>query len=309
VIRVALISDIHGNCVALDAVLADLAGRAVDEVVCLGDVAAGGPQPREVIARVRELGCQVVRGNADGWLLAGLPPGRSDETRRLSEVVAWTRGRLAKADYDYLAALPAMLRVATGELDLLWFHGSPCADTDSSLPTTPTAELDRLLANAPSAHLFAAGHTARHCLSIRAASASHCERSRRATRRCRPGPSTPSPPAARTNSRLLTAACRSTSKPSRRRRRRCHTQAGRTTSRRESRAGTPAHETRQFKTIRRERMQNPRGLRVLLLVRRAARLGAEAERLGGRDPCNRPAIQPRSPYRRPRQPADPRGGR
>lgn len=158
-IRVALISDIHGNCVALDAVLADLAGRAVDEVVCLGDVAAGGPQPREVIARVRELGCQVVRGNADGWLLAGLPPGRSDETRRLSEVVAWTRGRLAKADFDYLAALPAMLRVATGELDLLCFHGSPCADTDSLLPTTPTAELDRLLANAPSAHLFAAGHT------------------------------------------------------------------------------------------------------------------------------------------------------
>jgi predicted phosphodiesterase len=75
----ALISDIHGNAVALDAVLADLTRRGADEVICLGDVAAGGPQPREVIARLRELDCQAIRGNADGWLLDGLPAGRSDE--------------------------------------------------------------------------------------------------------------------------------------------------------------------------------------------------------------------------------------
>jgi putative phosphoesterase len=159
VVRLALISDIHGNCVALDAVLADLPRRAVEEVVCLGDVAAGGPQPHEVIARLRGLGCQVVRGNPDGWLLAGLPPGRSDETRRLSEVVAWARDRLATEERDYLAALPATLRIAAGGLDLFCFHGSPRFDTDSVLPTTPAVELDRLLADAPTARVFAAGHT------------------------------------------------------------------------------------------------------------------------------------------------------
>jgi hypothetical protein len=62
------------------------ARRGVEEIVCLGDLAAGGPQPHEVIATVRELGCQVVRGNADRWLLEGLPPGRSAETRRLGDV-------------------------------------------------------------------------------------------------------------------------------------------------------------------------------------------------------------------------------
>jgi putative phosphoesterase len=158
-VRLAVISDIHGNCVALDAVLADLSGRAVEEVVCLGDVAAGGPQPREVIARLRELGCQVVRGNADDWLLAGLPPGRSGETRRLRDVVAWARERLTANDCDYLAALPATLGVTVGELALFCFHGSPRANTDSVLPTTPAAELDRLLADVPAARVFASGHT------------------------------------------------------------------------------------------------------------------------------------------------------
>ena len=158
--ELALISDIHGNGVALDTVLADLARRGVDQIVCLGDLAAGGPQPHEVIARVRELGCPVVRGNADRWLLEGLPPGPSAETRRLGAVVAWARARLAPDDLDYLAALPQTLSVgATDGPSLFCFHGSPRADIDSLLATTPDAELDQLMAEAPQATLNAGGHT------------------------------------------------------------------------------------------------------------------------------------------------------
>jgi len=86
--RVALISDIHGNAVALEAVLDDLAGRHVDELVCLGDVAAGGPQPREALARLRELGCRVVLGNADGWLLEGLPSEPEQEEGEVDRLAA-----------------------------------------------------------------------------------------------------------------------------------------------------------------------------------------------------------------------------
>jgi predicted phosphodiesterase len=157
--RLALISDIHGNGVALDAVLADLARRDVDEIVCLGDVAAGGPQPREVIARVRALQCQCLRGNAEGWLLEGLPPGRSDATRRLDEVVEWARAQLAPEDIEYLAALPATLRCAVGGLTLFCFHGSPRADIDALLATTPEAELDERFGEAPVAAVLAGGHT------------------------------------------------------------------------------------------------------------------------------------------------------
>jgi predicted phosphodiesterase len=63
--RIALIADIHGNVVALDEVLAELEEKAVDQIVCLGDVAAGGPRPVETLERLRELDCPVVMGNAD----------------------------------------------------------------------------------------------------------------------------------------------------------------------------------------------------------------------------------------------------
>jgi predicted phosphodiesterase len=162
--RLALISDIHGNCVALDAVLADLANRAVDEI-CLGDLAAGGPQPAEVVGRLRELDCQVIRGNADNWLLDGLPAGRSEETRRLGEVVAWVREQLAADDLDYLAALQPTTTISVADgLSLFCFHGSPRADIDSLLATTAEHELDELFAAAPQAHVFAGGHSHRQLL-------------------------------------------------------------------------------------------------------------------------------------------------
>jgi predicted phosphodiesterase len=156
----ALISDVHGNGVALDAVLADLARYGVEQIVCLGDLAAGGPHPREVIGRLREAGCRVVRGNADRWLLEGIPPGRSAETRRLGKVVAWARAELAPADFDYLGALPQTLSIGTvGGPTLFCFHGSPRSDLDTLLATTPEAQVDELMADAPLAILNAAGHT------------------------------------------------------------------------------------------------------------------------------------------------------
>jgi putative phosphoesterase len=156
--RLALISDIHGNGVALDIVLADLARCDVEQIVCLGDLAAGGPQPREVMARLRELGCQAVRGNADGWLLDGLPAGRSEETRRLAEVVGWACVTLAPDDLDYLAALPATLTATVGDVSLLCFHGSLRSDVESLLATTPEHELDEVF-GAAEASVLAGGHT------------------------------------------------------------------------------------------------------------------------------------------------------
>src|SRR5919199_6571799 len=73
--RLAVMSDIHGNCVALDAVLKDLKSEGIDQVVCLGDAIQGGPQPAETVQRLRELGCPVVLGNADAFLLSGTDAG------------------------------------------------------------------------------------------------------------------------------------------------------------------------------------------------------------------------------------------
>jgi predicted phosphodiesterase len=68
--RIAIVSDVHGNRAALEAVIADLDEVRPDVVVHGGDLALGGPNPSEVVDRIRELGCPGVIGNTDA-VLAG----------------------------------------------------------------------------------------------------------------------------------------------------------------------------------------------------------------------------------------------
>jgi predicted phosphodiesterase len=69
--RLAVISDIHGECFALEQVLQDIRQQGIEQMVCLGDALQGGSQPAETLARLRELNCPVVMGNADAWLITG----------------------------------------------------------------------------------------------------------------------------------------------------------------------------------------------------------------------------------------------
>ena len=69
--HLAIISDIHGECFALDRVLQDIRRQGVEQIVCLGDALQGGSQPAEIVARLRELNYPVVMGNADAWLITG----------------------------------------------------------------------------------------------------------------------------------------------------------------------------------------------------------------------------------------------
>lgn len=158
--RIGLIADIHGDLVALDTVLADLDASRVDQIVCLGDVAALGPQPTEVIARLRDLAYSGVLGNTDAWLvdpglLESAPP-VSASARRLTY---WCADRLSAEDRGYLQKLPATLTVPldTG-VELLGFHGSPRSDEDVIAATTPEPELEIMLGGQQAA-ILAGGHT------------------------------------------------------------------------------------------------------------------------------------------------------
>lgn len=156
----AVISDIHGNGVALDAVLADLGRRGGGAVVCLGDATGGGPQPGHVLERLRELDCRMIRGNADDWLLSGLPkaPG-SAETEMLEEIVAWGRQQLSDDDRAFLSDLPLTLELALDETNrLLGFHGTPRGITERLLHTMPDSVLAERLGDR-TATVLAGGHT------------------------------------------------------------------------------------------------------------------------------------------------------
>lgn len=158
--RVAIISDIHASLVALEAVLADISREEPDKVVCLGDVAVSGPQPQEVIARLRALDYPTVMGNGDDWLLDPPPPEPQGEgARRYGEIDAWCLSRLTPADLNYVSTFQPTLELALGgDQRLLCFHGSPRSNTDIILSTTPPDELDRLLSGF-SATIMAGGHT------------------------------------------------------------------------------------------------------------------------------------------------------
>jgi putative phosphoesterase len=161
--RIAIISDMHGNCVALDAALADLKQQAVDRLVCLGDAVQGGPQPAEVVARLRALACPVVMGNADAWLLSGQEAGSeviSPERRvKMEAVREWSLSRLTADDRALIASFQPTVSIEAGAGQrLLCFHGSPASFDDVILPKTPEDEFQRLLGGYAGSFLTG-GHT------------------------------------------------------------------------------------------------------------------------------------------------------
>ncbi len=161
--RVAVMSDIHGNCIALDHMLEDLELHPVEKLVCLGDAIQGGPQPAEVVNRLRELACPVVMGNAEAWLLTGLETGNepmTDEHKRVLDAVReWSLKQLSPEDKAFIQAFHPTVQV---ELEagrkLLCFHGSPASFDDVMLPDTPQQQLFKFLGEYP-ADALAGGHT------------------------------------------------------------------------------------------------------------------------------------------------------
>jgi putative phosphoesterase len=119
-VRIAVISDIHGNVLALRRVLAHLAAQSVDVVVNLGDCVTAPLWPRETSDELATLGAITVRGNHDRWL--------NDADRlRSSPTIAFTAAELTDRARAALAALPA---TATIDGDVLAMHGTPSSDTD-----------------------------------------------------------------------------------------------------------------------------------------------------------------------------------
>jgi predicted phosphodiesterase len=121
-VRYLIISDIHGNAHALDAVLADAAEVGYDQALCLGDLVGYGADPSAVITRVTELApVAMVRGNHDK-VCAGLEPAvLFNEVARRS--IEWTRTVLSPAELEMLAELPKGPLIVADGLEIC--HGSP----------------------------------------------------------------------------------------------------------------------------------------------------------------------------------------
>ena len=147
--RILVLSDIHSNASALEAVLTAAKGRW-DVSVCLGDVVGYGPDPNEVTAKLRELGTQTIRGNHDK-AVTGLMA-TEDFNPVAKAAVDWTRAQLKQEHLGWLTALPPGPLATNG---IVLVHGA-FQDEDEYV-FTPEQALEGLLDSTAPVTFF--GHT------------------------------------------------------------------------------------------------------------------------------------------------------
>lgn len=155
--RCALVSDIHGNEVALAAALAGIRRAGVDLVVCLGDVATLGPRPCEVVDMVREAAGLTILGNHDDFLLTPDLITTYTKATVVRDAVDWSRDQLGPDRLAWFRSFRATSCVE-GVPELFLFHGSPRSHMHDLLAETPQERLEDLL-RPHRAPVMAGGHT------------------------------------------------------------------------------------------------------------------------------------------------------
>lgn len=159
--RIVIISDLHGNLTAVSALDDVLKSASADVVLCLGDIAADGPNPRETLAWVQALGCPVVRGNMDDFMLNPYAPTLPDNERqrRLLEVSIWSAEQLTDDDRTFIKSFVSSGTLDTPAGQLVYYHGSPRDNEQLILPDSNEAMLAMLVEPYDQAKIFIGGHT------------------------------------------------------------------------------------------------------------------------------------------------------
>lgn len=159
--KLALISDIHGNLVSLEAVLKAVEVDAPDQIICLGDCAADGPQPRECLQKLKSLKIPVIMGNTDSNLLTLEASKQSDDEvqQNFNDIEWWNKQQLTQEDLDFIHTFHPTLSVElSSDVELLCSHGSPKSFYDFILAATPDEEVVPMFKET-TASICAGGHT------------------------------------------------------------------------------------------------------------------------------------------------------
>lgn len=135
--KLAFISDIHGNAIALDEVLQDIQKKNVDKVFVLGDICYRGPEPQRALDLVRALDCNVVKGNADEWVVRGVHQGEVPDhvLELMNKERDWIVSQLFDESIDYLRELPNQLNLEVEGIRIHAFHATPDSLFEVVLPS------------------------------------------------------------------------------------------------------------------------------------------------------------------------------
>lgn len=156
--RIALLSDIHGNLEALMSVVEDLKSRKVDRVVCLGDMVGYGPDPDDVLSTVRALGFECILGNHEAALFN--KKSRNWLNFQAKDNNIETEHLLSSSNLDFCRSLPKSLTIE----NLLFVHGFPPDSVLVYLENCKDQKIEKLLTSEDGYSVYFVGHT--HTLSM-----------------------------------------------------------------------------------------------------------------------------------------------
>lgn len=163
--KLAVISDIHGNLFALEKVLEDIEHEKCDNIICLGDLAMAGPEPDKTVELVKQMDWDVVQGNTDKMIvefnedmfnaLKGQIPIMANALRNDAEVIS-------DENKEYLKNLPENLEININNTPILLVHGSPRRNNEDISPDLPLDKVEEMV-EGTDARLILCGHTHLPC--------------------------------------------------------------------------------------------------------------------------------------------------
>jgi putative phosphoesterase len=161
--RIGIISDIHGNMTALDAVLADLQTRRVEATYCLGDLVGYTAHPNEVTERIRAAGIPTIVGNYDDGVgferdECGCAYTNPIDKALGDQSLAWTKATVTAENKAFLRTLVPEIRFEADGRRILLVHGSPRRMNEYLFEDRPVSSFQRLAASSQ-ADIIVFGHT------------------------------------------------------------------------------------------------------------------------------------------------------
>lgn len=159
--KIAFISDIHGNAVALENVLNDIQKKNVDKIYVLGDLCYRCPEPKRSLDLIRALNTEVIKGNADEWVVRGV--GKDEVPDKAFEMMSlereWIVSQLEQADLDYLEKLPTQLNLNIEGISINLFHATPDSLFENILPNVDDETIQtKLMSAKEEAQIYIYGH-------------------------------------------------------------------------------------------------------------------------------------------------------
>ena len=160
--KIAVISDIHANWQALEAVVNDIKEQDCDRVFCLGDLAMAGPEPAKVIDYVKkQKEWVVIQGNTDKMIAEFTPEiinSLKGKFPVMGNALLYDINLVSDAQKDYLSGLPEQKSLEIEGVKILLVHGSPRRNNEDILPDTPLNELEEIIKDVHEDLIFC-GHT------------------------------------------------------------------------------------------------------------------------------------------------------